>query len=56
MALPARFLPRLKARLSDELRVHVIGGLWRWPARAALAGVVSSAAPQDVARVVEMDD
>ena len=47
------FLVR-KPESSDELRVHVIGGLWRRPARGALTGVIGAAAPQDVARVVEV--
>ena len=49
------FLVR-KPEPSHELGVHVIGGLWPGPARGALAGVICAAAPQDVARVVEVDD
>jgi hypothetical protein len=49
------FLVR-KPESSDELGVHVVGGLGRGPARGALAGVIGAAAPQDVARVVEVHD
>ena len=51
----AFFLVR-KPKSSDELGVHVVGGLGRGPARGALAGVIGAAAPQDVARVVEVRD
>ena len=50
------FLLVRKPEPSDELRVHVIGGLWRRPAGGARAGVICATAPQDVARVVEVDD
>src|SRR4029077_19439717 len=49
------FLVR-KPESSNELGVHVVGGLGRGPARGALAGVIGAAAPQDVARVVEVHD
>src|SRR4029077_4182318 len=50
------FLLVRKPEPSDELCIHVIGGLWRRPARGALVGVIGSAAAQDVARVVEVSD
>src|SRR2546421_13037750 len=35
---------------------RTLGGLWGWAARGAHAGVIGAAAPQAVARVVEVHD
>ena len=50
------FLFVRKPEPPHELGVHIVDGLWHRPARRTLAGVIGGAAPQDVARVVEVHD